>query len=71
MNAGHRYCSFDVRDPHWGDLLEANRETNVLNILAVDGADVQAEELLLGHIVPSNAGEVPSSVHNSIIVDGE
>lgn len=71
MNAGHRCRPFDVRDPHWGDLLEANSETDVLDILAVDGADVQAEELLLRHIVPSNAGEVPSCVHNSIIVNGE
>lgn len=40
MNAGHGCGSFDVRDPHGCDLLEANGETDVLDILAVDRADV-------------------------------
>lgn len=71
VNAGHGDGTLDVRDPDWGDLLEAKGEADVVDMLAVDRGDVQAKELLLRHMVAVKAGEVPGGVDDSVLVEGE
>lgn len=71
VNAGHGCRAFDIGDPHWGNLLEANGESDVLDLLTVDRANIQAEKLLLRRVVPSHAGKVPGGIHHSVVVDGK
>lgn len=43
VDAGHGHIPLDVGDPHWGYLLEAYSEANLLDGAAVDEVNVQAE----------------------------
>ncbi len=69
MNAGHAGRPLDVGDPDWGGLLEAEGEAQVLDLVSIDHVHGKSHQLLLGLIVPVNAGKLPVRNDNSALVD--
>lgn len=71
VNTGHGGGSFNVRDPHGGDLLETQSQADLLDSLAIDRLDIEVQQLFLGFPVPSHAGEVPAGIDGTAVVDVE